>query len=677
MKMHIYLKLAFEGIRKNKRLYLPYILTGSVMVMMYYILSFLVESPSLSTMQGGYILKSMLPLGNGIIGIFSMIFLFYTNSFLIRQRNKEFGLYNILGMNKRNISYIMLLDNIIVAVFSIVSGLIFGIVLSKLAEVSLLNILHFDVSYQLSVGTESLRNTALIYIIIYLLLLFNSLIKVWRSKPLELLHSNKVGEKPPRANWLFAIIGVLFLGVAYYFAISIEDPLTALTVFFVAVILVIVATYLLFIAGSVVLCRILQKNKSFYYKPNHFLSVSSMVYRMKRNGAGLASICILSTMVLVMISSTASLYIGAEDTIRARYPYDISVSVNVNDLQGFNQDKLSAFRTAANQNVHKYTNIYEYCTGEISGLFTEGGITVNVNPLDNFSLSNYEDVGTILIIPLNNYNNLMNSNETLKDDECMIYCTKTNYVYDTFAIDNGKKYNVKKVLDDFFEDGNLSIQIMPTICLVVKDFDTFVEPILKLKDYNGNQMIRLRWKYCFDMNADAETELNISNHLRSELSELDIEKNHIESFTVESREARRKEFFNTFGSLFFLGIMLSIVFIFAAVLIIYYKQISEGYEDQSRFDIMQKVGMTKKDIQKSINSQILMVFFLPLLFAGLHLAFAFPIVWKLLQLFTLQNLTLVIIVTIVCFLIFGLFYALVYKLTAGAYYNIVSGAKEK
>ena len=524
----------------------------------------------------------------------------------------------------------------------------------------------------------SIWHTALVYGGIYLLLLFNSLIKVRRSKPLELLHSSKVGEKPPKANWLYAIIGALFLGIAYYLAVSIEEPLTAFTVFFAAVILVICATYLLFISGSVVFCRILQKNKRYYYKSNHFVSVSSMVYRMKRNGAGLASICILSTMVLVMISSTASLYIGAEDTLNARYPHDINMSVTVNDIGGFNEDRLSTFRTIATENSNNRSDIVDYCIGEVSGMFTETGITIDVDSLTNFSLDTYENTGTIQIISLDDYNRLMKTNEILADDECLIYCTRKEYLSDTFAIADGKQYKVKKVLTDFFDDGHINMQIVPTVSIIVRDFNAFVEPILPLKDSRGNHMLQLNWIYAFNINAGSKTEIDTSNNISSALRELEAKDNsNIYSYRVESREANREDFFSTFGGLFFLGIMLSIVFIFAAVLIIYYKQISEGYEDQSRFEIMQKVGMTKKDIQKSINSQILTVFFLPLIFAGMHLAFAFPVVWKILQLFSLRNLPLLIIVTIICFLIFGVLYSLIYKLTAGAYYNIVSGSKEK
>lgn len=323
MKVCFYPRLALDGMRRNKRLFVPYILTGAVMMMMYYILEFLRKSPLLDQMKGGGTLRMLLPFGCGVIGVFSLIFLFYTNSFLTRQRNREFGLYNILGMDKRNISRVMFWESLIAYTASSVCGILLGVMLSKLAELCMLNIMNTAADYSMRIEWSGIAQTLLVFGVIYFLLLLNSWIKAARSDPLELLHSDRKGEKPPKANWVAAVLGVLILAAAYYIAVSIKEPLVAMIWFFIAVIMVIIATYLLFVSGSVSLCRLLQKNKKYYYKPNHFVSVSSMIYRMKRNGAGLASICILCTMVLVMLSSTASLYIGAEDSLLQRYPRDI------------------------------------------------------------------------------------------------------------------------------------------------------------------------------------------------------------------------------------------------------------------------------------------------------------------------------------------------------------------
>ena len=676
MRTGFYPKLAWEGVRKNKRLYFPYILSGSIMVMMYYILSFLIESPALAQMPGGSVLMTVLPLGCVVIAVFSLLFLFYTNSFLIKQRYREFGLYNILGMDKRNISKIMVWETFSVAVFAIGSGLIAGIIFSKMAELVLLNLLNMEVDYTLSLGIISLRQTPLIYGGIYLLLLFNSLIKVGRSKPLELMQSSKVGERIPKRNWIYGTAGVVLLAVAYYLAVSIEEPLLALANFFLAVIMVIIGTYLVFMSGSVVFCKLLQKNKKYYYKPNHFVSVSSMVYRMKRNGAGLASICILLTMVLVMISSTTSLYFGEEDSLKNRCPNDVNITTTFDTIDGISDTNLNILRDNIRQYSGEDADLKGVRACEIPGLITQEGITIDTSSYVNFSTSTYNNIGYLSVLSIDDYNNMMGTNETLADDECFVYCNRLNYQWDTFTMEHGATYRVKKQLDDFQVDGDTAAMMMPTVFLVVDDIYAFSEPVKDMKNSNGDPMMMYDWRCGLDVDS-VDIEREISTNLNGMFRNLYIENNDaFYPYSVQSREAMRESFYDVYGSLFFLGIMLSIVFLLAAVLIIYYKQISEGYEDHGRFEIMQKVGMTKRDIRKSINSQMLTVFFLPLIFAGIHLSFAFPFISKILMLFTMDNIVLTAVVNLICFAVFGLFYALVYKITSSSYYTIVSGRKE-
>ena len=676
MKAGFYPKIAWDGIRKNKRLYFPYILTGGVMVMMYYILSFVIESPALAQMPGGSVLMTVLPLGCIVIAVFSLLFLFYTNSFLIKQRYREFGLYNILGMDKRNISKVMIWEALFVALFAIESGLIIGIILSKAAELVLLNLLNMDVTYSFSIGVKTLRDTPLIYGGIYLLLLVNSLIKVGRSKPLELMQSNKVGERIPKRNWIFGVAGVIILGVAYYLAVSIEEPLAALANFFVAVILVIIGTYLVFMSGSVVFCKLLQKNKKYYYKSNHFVSVSSMVYRMKRNGAGLASICILLTMVLVMISSTTSLYFGEEDSLKNRCPNDVNISFTFDSIDRISDENLNMMRDSIRRYSGNDADLKGVRTCEIPGLITQEGITIDTSSHVNFSASTYNNVGYLSVLSIDDYNNMMGTSETLADDECFVFCDRLKYQWDTFTMEYGETYKVKKQLDDFKVDGDTAALITPTVFLVVNDVYSFSEPVKDMKNINGDPMMMYDWRCGFDVET-VEAESEITAELNEVFRSMYIENNDaFYSISIQSREEMREAFYDLYGSLFFLGIMLSIVFLLAAVLIIYYKQISEGYEDHARFEIMQKVGMTKKDIRKSINSQMLTVFFMPLIFAGIHLVFAFPFLSKILVLFAMDNILLTAIVNLICFAAFGFFYAIVYKITSNSYYTIVSGRKE-
>ncbi len=677
MKTVFYPKLALDGIRKNKRLYIPYIMTGSIMVMMYYILSFLCESPTIDKMRGGSVLADILPLGCAVIAVFSLMFLFYTNSFLIKQRYREFGLYNILGMDKKNVCKIMLWENIFVALAAVVTGTVFGVAFSKLAELGLLNILNADINYDLNVGTESLWQTALVFSGIYLVLLFNSIVKVFRSKPLELVQSVKAGEKVPKKTWILAVIGVLVLAAAYYLAVSIEEPITALVWFFIAVVLVIIGTYLIFIAGSVAVCKLLQKNKKYYYKANHFVSISSMVYRMKRNGAGLAAICILLTMVLVIMSSTACLYFSHEDVLQARCPNSINISATFNDFEGISDQNLEKLRNVIKNYSGNDADLVGVRACEIQGIITENGMELDIlhNGLYDFSTDN---VGYLSAVSLSDYNVLMNKNETLNDDECLIYCNRLKLKSDTFTLQHGSTYKIKEHLKEFKVDGDTLAMTAPVIYIVVKDLNSFVLPYKDMKNISDDAMMTYDWRCGFDCdNPDDEEKLaNDVHNAITETSQDDGNRMFLLSHSTVSREERRANFFDLYGSLFFLGIMLSIVFLIAAVLIIYYKQICEGYEDCSRFDIMQKIGMTKRGIKKSINSQMLTVFFSPLLFAGVHLSFAFPLVKKILLMFAFNNTALSILVNIGCFAVFGIFYAFTYKITSGAYYKIVSGRKQ-
>lgn len=670
--MILYPKLALEGIRKNKRLYFPYLLAGCVMIMMYYILHFLTETPALANIPGGSVLKEIFPLGCAIIAIFSVLFLFYSNSFLIKQRYREFGLYNILGMDKHNIGRVMLWESIFTCLIVLALGLFAGILLSKTAELILLNLLNMEITFEFTIGTQSILQTILVFLGIYLLLLVNSLIKVRRSRPLELIESSKVGEKIPKYTWIFALIGIVLVGVAYYLAVTIDQPLTALSIFFLAVILVIIGTYLLFISGSITFCRILQKNKKYYYKPNHFVSVSSMVYRMKRNGAGLASICILSTMVLVMISSTASLYFGEEDSLNNRYPSGVNIEVTYADPEDIRQENLDELRNAFAQFTDANLSGMRSCS--VSGMFVDEKILIDRNNIDfNFS---YDNVGTVYAIPLDEYNRVMHTDETLAEDECLLYSDRVPDTWENFSVEYGNSYKIKKKLKDFKFDGEDLIKTTPYVYLIVNDIEKFAEPIEQKREQYEGSMITYAWSCNFD-EPTPEKEVSTAKSILQTLENIYEEDGDLITIRVHSRETQRNSFYELYGSLFFLGITLSIVFLLAAVLIIYYKQISEGYEDRSRFEIMQKVGMTGRDIRRSINSQMLTVFFLPLIMAGIHLVFAYPFISKILIMFAFDSPHLNLLVNLICFAIFGVFYAIVYKITSSSYYAIVSGKKEE
>lgn len=682
MNISFYPKLALDGIRKNKRMYFPFILTCTGMVMMYYIIVFLENTKSVSALRGGGTIKLVLGFGSWVIALFSCIFLFYTNSFLIKRRKKEFGLYNILGMGKRNISAILLFETIITALISLSAGLVLGIVFSKLAELWLINIMQANINYTLSISFNAICKTVLIFLVIFLLLFLNNIRQIKFSSALSLLKSESTGEKPPKANWFLGLLGVVILVGAYFIAVSIKDPISAMAYFFIAVIMVILGTYMCLISGSVLFCRILQKRKKYYYKSNHFISVSSMVYRMKRNGAGLASICILATMVLVMISSTSCLYFGIEDSINSIYPKDISVGASTHSLYDLNEKTISDLEkeiiSVAKSQGSAQTDICSYENFNVAGILSETCTKTdsryNYLSNSNKNADNYQNLCEFLFVPLDDYNNFFGLNEVLKGDEVIINFGSKAYGKDSITFDNLKPQKIKKRTTNIFKRTNSQTTAIPTIMVVVPDLAVSFSEFSK-SESTGE--IPLNWVYSFNSDLSTEKQIELNNNISQMLENLDInssEEGNLILFTVSKAE-NKIDYYSTLGGLFFLGIMLSAVLIIAAVLIIYYKQISEGYEDQSRFEIMQKVGLTKKEIRKSINSQLLTVFFLPLLGAALHLSFAFPMIRKILTIFNLNNVGLFLITTIISFFVFTVFYTIVYRITSNAYYNIVSNSK--
>ncbi len=682
MRRGFYRKIAWNGIRKNRSLYVPYLLTCTGMVGMFYIISFLCTNDLLLRLRGGDVLQVILGLGRGVVGVFALIFLFYTNSFLVRRRKREFGLYNILGMSKRNLACVLLWESVTAAVLSLTGGLTAGIALAKFAELGMVNLVMGEVEYSLSVSWGAVWNTILLFLCIFGLILLYTLGQIRLANPIELLHSENAGEKPPKANWLLAFLGAVLLGGAYNLAVSLREPIEAILWFFVAVIMVILATYLLFIAGSVVFCRLLQKKKSYYYQTKHFVSVSSMIYRMKRNGAGLASICILCTMVLVMLSSTVCLYFGSEDSIQARYPRNVNLYVRAKSLEQMESSQREAIRREALEMARERgmdaEQVMDYLSVSLTAYIKDGRIESVGSSGYVYQTDNFAGLWEIYLIPLEDYNHMTGCEETLAPGEVLLCTNRSAYEKTELAFPDGTVWQIKKQVDDFEPAGSGVAHIISSMYVFLPDFSESVKPFLALSSENGSA-VGIEWSYGFDMDGSQEEQAALTRDLRQKLRQQEQEgpEDALHIYRCEGDAEERDSFYSLNGGLFFLGILLGAVFLFAAVLIMYYKQISEGYEDQSRFAIMQKVGMTKKDIRDSVNSQILTVFFLPLLTAGLHLLFAYPMVQKMLVLFGLTNTKLMTQVTVLCYLVFALFYIFVYRITSRAYYGIVSGGGEE
>ena len=671
MKVGFYPKLAWIGIKKNTQIYFPYILTCIGMVMMYYIVSFLRYSQNLSKLAGGDTVRSMMSTGTGVIAVFAAVFLFYTNSFLAKRRKKELGLYNILGMGKKNLVWIQIYETVFVAVFSVGGGLFCGVLFSKLAELLLTNIMLAKVNFEFAISQDSLRDTLLLFLLVFGIIFLRSVTQIGISNPIELLHSEQKGERRPRANWVLALVSVGILGVSYYLAASMEDPIKALNVFFLDVILVVLGTYLLFIAGFMALCRLLQKNKKYYYKTKHFFSVSSMTYRMRRNGAGLASICILATMVLVMISSTACLHIGREDILKIRYPRDFVMHVKTG---AENREEIGRFcdtvGTILEKNRQKAEDILQYEMMEALSVYSAGRLSVDIDAGEFYQTSSVSKNCMLFIVPLSDYNRITGSSETLAKGEAILYSSDDSIGSDVLDIDVYGELKIRKAdkSSQFIKSGDAVLTIFPSIYLFTPDYEKIAGKMEGLKDEKGEQICVPRFCYGFNLNISEREQVDFYKKLNKGL-------NKGKDYTMldcESRAENRQSFYGLYGGIFFLGILLGIVFVAATALIMYYKQISEGFEDRMAFEIMQKVGMTKREIKQSVSSQVLTVFFAPLLMAGIHLAFSFPIISKMLLMFGLNNQKLFAVTMLGCFLLFGLLYTLFYIITSKTYYRLVS-----
>lgn len=658
MSKMFYQKLAVTNINKNKKTYFPYILTCICTIMMFYIMDFISLNDGLNHMPGGDSLKIILNLGTKVIGIFSVIFLFYTNSFLIKRRKKELGLYNILGMEKKHIAKVLFWETLFVALMSLIVGLIFGIALSKLMFLVLLKILNFKVSMGFYVSTVSLIKTAILFGIIFLLTLINNLRQIHLSKPIELLKGGELGEKEPKTKKLLTLIGVLTLGAGYYIALTTESPLEALNMFFIAVILVMIGTYALFTAGSIAVLKRLRKNKKFYYKSNNFINVSGMIYRMKQNAVGLANICILSTCVLVMISTTVSLYTGMEDVLRTRFPRDIIIGLS----------------NTSNENVETFNNMVEK-TAKEKGVSIDNVINYrhmgivamqNGNSFTDFHNDSvlYKDISEIDLIPLSQYNAMENKSVSLKENEILLYYQKGKIDGNTINI-LGNEFRIKERLDDI-KVKSISPSISYKSYFIIMPDEETIKKVYLSSEVTDKNEAELSYYYAFDTKSSAKDQIDLTSAINSNINKLSL------NGSCEGLEESRESFFSIYGGLFFLGIFLGALFIMATVLIIYYKQISEGYDDKNRFEIMQKVGMSKDEIKKSVGSQVLMVFFLPLVTAVIHIAFAFKVIVKLLAVLNLTNVKLFALCTAGTILIFAIFYAAIYLLTSRVYYKIVS-----
>lgn len=667
----LYFKLAKTNLSNNKPFYIPYIISSIITVAMLYMMSFLSDNKGLNKIMGADSLAIIFRLGVGIIVIFSYIFLFYTNSFIIKRRKKEIGVYNILGMEKRHLSKVLFVETIYSAIISLVCGIIVGIAFSKFILMVLYGIIGIHKTVEFFVNIHGIILCVVSFGILFLLTFLYNFMQIKLANPIELLRGTNVGEREPKTKIFMTIVGVVCLAIAYYIAITTENPLNVLTLFFVAVLLVIIGTFALFTAGSIALLKLLRNNKKFYYNKRHFMAVSGMLYRMKQNAAGLASICILSTMVLVVISTTVSMYVGIQDELMARYPNDVCVTVDYNSVI----DKSSEIEKAIfdeidsaevkNKKAFSYLSVFVGQKGD--------GFTTDKEHLS------YQNSYLFYILSKDDFIKIDNSFKdkigNISKGEAVVVLNKK---YDKKDIKIfGKNYKVNKSFEHTEDNDLYVISTLNGLGYIILDNDESVQELYDVQEkmlgkganYYTNK-IRFDFK-SGNKKQKAAAYKKIDNAVKKYFKENKNDKKEISSYWVESRQENEQNFYLLYGGLFFLGIFLGTMFLMVTVMIIFYKQITEGYDDRERYQILEKVGMSSREVKDTIKSQIRIVFVLPIFAAAVHVTAAFPMVNRILKMLNLNNEKLFAGCLAATIIVFAVIYYLVFKVTSRAYYKIV------
>lgn len=670
MHKGIFSRLAKQNIRNNKTTYIPYMITCIFCIAMIYMMEFLRDCPTLDqAVRQADEVRMIVFTGEIVVEIFCIIFLIYSNSFLMKRRQKEIGLYNILGLERNHIGIVMFLETIITSIGSLAGGIAAGIIGSKLALLLLLKLLHIPSVLGFYISVKGIFTCLFMFGIIFLMILFLNLAKIHLSRPVELLRGNNTGEKEPVAKWLMALIGFICLGAGYYLAVTTESPIKAITIFLLAVILVMAGTYLLFTAGSIVILKFLRRRKSFYYRTGNFISISGMLYRMKQNAIGLASICILSTGVLLMISMTVSIYFGMNDIMLNRYPYDVDMSVT-SISEDECQTAIEAFEKAIADNKVPVEKSVEEIYLDI--VCSKNGDQILIKPAN--TIRNSDSVLVLSLFTQAEYERLTGISANLNDGEIFAWYPST-VQKDSVTVDE-TEFTVKKWLDkNPLTCGEDAVSDNAVLVVTDEDFKKFDE--MRTEMYKGVSSAPAGEDLTLHLGLDitgSETDKIDFGTLVMEVVK-DLKKNGGLSenswITSGIRQQEYESYYADNGSLLFIGIFLGSLFLMGTAMIIYYKQISEGYEDQKRFEIMQKVGLSRREVRSSVRRQILMVFFLPLLMAMLHITMAFPMIRRMLLLFGMTNTKLFIGCTAGTVLIFAVVYGLIYLMTARSYYHIV------
>lgn len=672
----LYLRLAWSNLKNSRQFYLPYVIAGMLSAMMFYTMCAIQGNDGLSKMRGGSSVQIVLYFGVVVVGVFVSIFLFYTNSFIMKRRKKELGVYNILGMEKIHVAKIMAWETVFSFLIAVGGGLITGIVFQKLLTMFLYRLTGLEAAIPFYISGWGCLHTAEMFGAIYVCILLYNLMQIRFSNPVELLHSGNTGEREPKTKIIQAVLGILCIVTGYYIAITTDNPVKAVSLFFVAVMLVIVGTYFLFNAGSIAFLKLLRKNKRYYYQTRHFTTVSGMIYRMKQNAVGLANICILSTMVLVVISMTVCMYAGIEDELKTQYPAELELIFY--DPDG--QQDAQTFNRMADEIERVIKENGRVITGKQKGSYVGTAVAMAGNKITALDRSamDFSNMYVLEIMTKDGFEEYMQ--ETIPDipDGSVAVMMDSVYEQDTivmgnteYPVEQSMKFPIRNAVSEFV-DGS--------VILIVKDENALENmrkqlAAMETEAYGEERTVDLTYVMNFDMSGTGEEKIACANAVRERVSEWQNDETNPKTMRLDCNVISRAEghidYETSNGGLLFLGLFLGSMFLMITVLIIYYKQISEGYEDKERFAIMEKVGMSNEEVKATIRSQVRMVFFLPLATAACHLAAAYPMLKKLLALVSLYNGTLFAWCLAGTVLVFGLIYLAVFIITSKSYYKIV------
>lgn len=670
MNRGMYRKLALNNIRKNKNTFVPFSLSCIAMIAMFYMLHSIQLQADDNLFFGAGTMRTILGFGTIICGVFSLFVVFYTNSFLMKRRSKEFGLYSILGMEKKHISRVVFWEIAVVGAASIIIGLLSGMLFSKLMFMVLLKIMHLQTDFAFKISVESLLLTFVLFAVLFIFIMLANNIRIFRLKPIDLMSGSHAGEREPKAKWAMAVMGILCLGVGYYLAVTVKNPIQAMGTFFVAVLFVIEGTYLVFVSGSIALLKLLKGNKNYYYQKNHFITVSGMMYRMKQNAVGLSNICILSTAVLVVLSSTVSLYAGFDDIMRTRYPKDVMTTYlyeeeeDSEDEPGhYDYSVLEPVLRVRGARYHvNLKGIEQYYSYSSVGILEANAFW----PDYESSITDMTGFVALEVMTVEDFNNRMGASYDVEKGKVLVYTSENAALSEETVKIAEREYPVSGRVQEVPEVSALDADF-GQLWVIVPDLNMMKEIRSGIDSaFEDGAYTVITYNFNFDLEGKDEDKKAFCTDLRDEIDKTGI----AHAAAITDSYTTRQELYGIYGSLFFIGIFLGALFLITTVLIIYYKQISEGYEDRERFIIMQKVGMGEKEVKSVIRSQVLLVFFLPILLAVVHVCFAFGIIKKLLIIMEFTNVPLFILCTIATVAVFVIVYGIVYSLTAKAYYRI-------